>query len=355
MTRALNAFLCKYGPYVIIGVLLILVGVVQLHEFQNADALEQSIDLQLPRAVVDLSRANRNNHYQSKAITSSSTSASDVSMVFIVRTYSKHVEEKSMPRLLNSLENQQCQDGDCNLDLSVILLPTDKDSREILNDEQSKLLASGAYKKIELETHKVPDEVYIDNCCQIDQMCNDAKFAEKWKQHAYRKYGRYKDVPKKMDYICAGNNMLHYVLTDIALRYTIDSCKLDCDSKFIVMTNGDNEYKEKFASKVSRQMKEDPSTDLIMTDYLERGVQYVQPTIRINQMDLGCMVWRVSSLQRLFPSGSIILASLPFPNTWPDHYYGADGEFVMHITSGASGGMRAKVKYQRGEALYTHW
>jgi hypothetical protein len=62
------------------------------------------------------------------------------------------------------------------------------------------------------------------------------------------------------------------------------------------------------------------------------------------------MIFRVSSLKRIFPEGAMYLASLPHPNTWPDHYYGADGEFVMHLV------------HQRGikvgkvsESLFTHW
>lgn len=353
MGRDLNRFLCKFGPYLVIGLLILLVGLVQVHEYKSVEELEQMDDLHLPHAIVDLSSANTLNSYHPRAMMSApAAGASSVNMVLIVRTYRKHVEDGSMVRLLNSLERQECPPGNegCRLDLSVILLPTDRDSKKMVEEKWTSLVASGAHKRIELLVHKAPDEIYSDNCCQIDAMCGDEKWATLWKQHSYRKYGSYKDVPKKVASICAGNNLLHYVLTDLALRLTIDSCSSSCENRLVVMTNGDNEYNPHFAFKAATRMGEDSSFDLVMTDYLERGVQLVEPAMRINQMDLGCMIFRVSSLRRLFPSGLPILSSLPAPNTWPDHYYGADGEFVMHLHREG-----AVVGYQRGEALFTHW
>ena len=353
MGRDLNRFLCKFGPYLVIGLLILLVAVVQVHEYKSADELEQMTDLHLPRAKVDLSSANTLNNYHPRAIMNSNAGAgASSSVVFIVRTYAKHAEDGSMLRLLDSLDKQECPSGHegCHLHLSVVLLPTDRDSKKVVEDKWTSLLASGKYKRIELLVHRSPDEIYNDNCCQIDAMCGDEKWADLWKQHSYRRYGRYKNVPKKVASICAGNNLLHYVLTDLALRYTMNSCGENCDRKLVVMTNGDNEYHPHFVFKAATRMKENPSFDLVMTDYLERGVQLVEPTIRINQMDLGCMVFRISSLLRLFPVGLPILSSLPSPNTWPDHYYGADGEFVTNLHR-----QGATVGYQRGEALFTHW
>ena len=155
---------------------------------------------------------------------------------------------------------------------------------------------------------------------------------------------------RKLDTVCRGNNLLHYILTDIALRYVIDQCTESCQEKYVTITNGDNTYDESFAWKAMEKLRADKTIDFVMTDYLERGERLVQSAMRINQMDLGCMVFRISFFKRMFPHGMIYLASLPAPNTWPDHYYGADGEFVTYIVN-QRGARWAKVS----EVLFTHW
>jgi hypothetical protein len=281
MSKALNALMCKYGPYLIIGTLLVLVAFLQVQEYNsNIDALDQKVDHHLPRPKVSFKSGNNPSSYLTNAMSSKSAE----SMVFIVRTYKKYTDTKTAQRLIDGLEDQRCHGGDdktheggsdCNLSVSVVMLPTDDDSRQIVEDETTSMQKSGKYRKLDVHLHKVENQVYADNCCQMEAMCHDKLYATAWNEHAYRKYRKYKDIPKKLATVCGGNNLLHYVVTDLALRYTIDSCVSDCDTKYVVMTNGDNTYDQDFVWKVMQKMKNDPSLDLVMTDYLERGVQYV--------------------------------------------------------------------------------
>ena len=301
-------------------------------------------DLGLPKAILRKSLASYNalNTYTTKAQASQGDS-----ITFLVRTYQKFTEKKLLDRLLDNLNAQKMPLA--KLDISAVVFSTDKESMGIVEDNIKTYSSVNQYG-VDVHVHKIPLQVYEDNCCQVEEMCSGEKFAKEWGAHAKRKYGHYHHFQEKIDTVCKGNNLLHYVLTDLTLRHVVDSCSVGCDRKYVSLTNGDNSYDENFVWKAVEKLREDSSTDFIMTDYLERGDQKVESTLRINQMDLGCMVFRISSLQRLFPQGLLYLASLPAPNTWPDHYYGADGEFVTRIVK-HRGVKWAKVN----EVLFTHW
>ena len=350
MSKSLNAFYCKYGPWLIISILIFLVMISQFDS--GASMVEPKEDLGLPKPVL------QDASYNSKIENTYSTKANErggESITFVVRTYKKFSETQVLQRLLHGLNNQSCKPGSdpsCKPTISTILLSTDSDSLEVVEQDAAAYMQKhGKSSDMDVYVHKVPKQVYGDNCCQIEEMCHGAKFAKEWATHAKLKYGHYRSFEGKLKTVCSGNNMLHYLLTDMALRHVVDSCTSDCDHKYVVLTNGDNEYSANFAYMVMDKLNGDPTADFVMTDYLERGNLKVESTVRLNQMDLGCMVFRISFLQRMFPSPIMIyLSSLPGPNTWPSHYYGADGEFVMTIVK-ERGARVEKVN----QVLFTHW
>jgi len=260
----------------------------------------------------------------------------DSDVVFIVRTYSKFVD--STTRLLRGL---QAQEG--NNSISSIILSTDLNSTFVLRSKVQSLWSNPSNKRpAQVYFHDVAASIYDDNCCQVQTVCSDLPYSSSWHAYARTKFGHYKHFDEKMATFCRGNNLLHYVLTDIALKYVLDSC-VSC--KYIVITNGDNAYDPRFVTKVVEAMA-DPSLDMVLTDYLERGTQVVKSQVKLNQMDLGALAFRVSSLRKY---GLLYLDTLPIV-AWPSDYYAADGEFVNFLVhfKGAKVGKVNKV-------LFTHW
>ncbi len=346
MSKALHAFYCKYGPYLIIAILLCLV---MFSQFEMGPAEESVEDLGLPKATLSKTMESYNalNTYKTRAQASKKGS-----ITFLVRTYQKFTKEKVLDRLLDNLNRQKCSPGNdaaCKLDISTIVFSTDVESISV-TAKDVKAYSDANQHDVDVHVHTYPLQVYKDNQWQIEKMCFGKEYASAWRRHTKLKYGQYHHPGEKIDTVCKGNNLLHYLLTDMTLRYVVDGCRENCEHKYVTLTNGDNTYDENFVWKTMEKLEEDGSTDFVMTDYLERGERLVESTTRVNQMDLGCMVFRLSFLKRLFPRGLIYLASLPTPNAWPDHYYGADGEFIMHVVNNR-GARWARVQ----GALFTHW
>jgi hypothetical protein len=390
---------------------LILAGLLVCYFLLRTDIGIFELDQQLPKPIVDFRSANAVNDYSMRSLTSPALTSlplpllpflripatpaaafSTASVTFIVRTYGRFVQRNVTTRLLDNLAAQtpyahtpelahsvkgdrleQAQGNDAGLSsvpvvvpvpipISTVIVSTDADSVPTLQaavaEKWQKL-----YPGLDVHYHAAPAEVYRDNCCQVSEMCTGSHSAEWLKvAHSRSVYGRYKDVDKKIRTACAGNNLLHYALTDLALRYALGQCSHACDTRFVVVTNGDNEYRPRFVSSVVGRMLAEPAIDVLMVDYLERGEQLVRVGTEGNAMDLGCMVFRISALQRL---AATFLTPLQLQlNAWPHHYYGADNVFLkyLHEQRGAKVGFledRDRQGQGQGqgqpEVLFVHW
>ena len=300
---------------IVVSILLLLAwcGSVFLKEYAP------EVDLELPKPVWGAGTDEGLNTYAMKSMTSSSTNKhfeASNSITFIVRTYGNFVTENSTTRLLQGLNKQQSSRGATRgsnpyflaplaplaVPLSSIIVSTDFQSIDVLKSEVEKKWSNAEeYENIDTHFHEFSTKTYEDNCCQIQSICNDKHYSVDWEKYANNYYFKYKDVGKKITGACKGNNLLHYLLTDEALKYTLASCHNinagNCDNKFVVVTNGDNDYDPLFAHSVMERFNEDKSIDAVMTNYMERGAIEVKSALRINQMDLGGMAFRVSSLQ----------------------------------------------------------
>ncbi len=300
-------------------------------------------DYHLPRPVVD-PQAQFANTYK---IRSTSSSSSDMSMTVIIRTYSKFVAKNATDKLLTDFDSQLFGHNK-PFPISAVVLSTDSDSIDLIrNKVHHHWNSKSVFRNLETHFHYIPANVYSDNCCQTAAMC-EGSFKEVWSQAAHRVYKKYKNIEQKMHTACAGNNLMHYVLTDLALQYVVDSCHNNCDQKLLVVTNGDNSYKVSFADKVMHYMRVDPSLDALMVNYLERGKEVVRAGLGGNSMDLGCMVFRISALQRL--KAGFLTPHKDLVNAWPHHYYGADNMFMKYIHEQRG----AKIGFLP-EILFMHW
>jgi len=342
-------------------------------------------DFHLPRPIVDWRRINARNTYALASgpardtSTNSHADAHAMSMTFIVRTYQKFLASKSTENLLHDLDKQVFAKEAARFPVSAVVVATDADSlAPVRSAVRGTWKDSGVFKHVGVHFHEIPFEVYVDNCCQSTEMC-DGRLREKFEVVANKDsvFGKYREPSEKIKTVCAGNNLLHYVLTDAALKYVLNSCTADCDQKLVIATNGDNSYAPSFAERVMHEFQKNPTVDAVMVDYMERGALRVKVGLTGNSMDLGAMVFRVSSLQRLAlatptltqadgadgadgagsgelaPAGQNIgfLAPLALlKNAWPHDYYAADNRFMTYLVHKRG----AKVALVE-ETLFTHW
>lgn len=311
------------------------------------------VSLALPLPVLDRLTVNRGNSY--KLLHSSSAQRH---VIVVIRTYVGFLE--ATRALLANLDEQQgLSDARGGIAVHAIIVPTDLNSTAPLRQ----LVSTGAWRqalfpRLQVHFHHVDASVYTDNCCQVTEMCTAPRLQSAWAAHMARRYGHYKPANQraKVHQACSGNNLLHYVLTDAALMYARDSILSPpsslaspppvADSVFIVLTNGDNSYSRSFAASMVAALEARPELDLVTCDYLERGQGLVRSALRVNQMDLGATMYRLSSLRRL---GSTFLDAMP-RNAWPSHYYAADAEYVLFLVR-SLGARWGKVD----EVLFTHW
>ena len=361
-------------------VMTILVVIMVCYLFMKSGLEIFELDQRLPKPIIDYTTANALNTYRLKSLYSSTSSlstpidTSGMSLTVVIRTYNKFVAQNSTLKLLHNLNDQSFHLNNA-FPISAIVVSTDKESvntlRSAVNSQWSK---RSSLRNIDIHYHEVAPNVYSDNCCQIDTMCsNPGPHSDEWKRVTNSVYGQYKDVAKKVATACAGNNLLHYALTDMVLHYVMKlskDCSVDadtstditdiehaektgCEEALIVFTNGDNEYRPAFADRVMSRMQEDPMLDVVMINYMERGIQHVQVGTSGNSMDLGCMIFRVSSLKRLQVGFLTPLHRSVKVNAWPHHYYGADNVFLkyLHQQRGAKVGFLDKDT----DPLFIHW
>lgn len=314
--------------------------------------------LGLPLPVLDRLTVNRGNSY--KLLQSSSARRH---VIVVIRTYVGFQE--ATRALLANLDEQLASADGGGIAVHAIIVPTDLNSTTPLRQ----LVSTGAWRqalfpRLQVHFHHADASVYADNCCQVTEMCTAPHLQSAWLAHMARRYGHYKSASQraKLQQACSGNNLLHYVLTDAALMYARDSILSSpsspsspslpsspspaADSVFLVFTNGDNSYSRSFVASMVAAMEARPELDLVMCDYLERGQGLVRSTLRVNQMDLGATMYRLSSLRRM---GSTFLDAMP-RNAWPSHYYAADAEYVRFLVN-SQGARWGKVD----EVLFTHW
>jgi len=325
--------------------------------------------LNLPRPVLEWDKVNARNTYalattRAGNANSNTNGEPPMSMTFIVRTYQKFLAAKSTDKLLHDLEVQSFGEEGASLSfpISAIIVATDADSivpvRAAVKDSWKD---KPSLKNVDVHFHDVPFRVYVENCCGIEEVCI-GKHKDKFIEEASKNkvFGKYRDVDKKIRSVCAGNNLLHYTLTDIALKYVLDRCSTAtaCENQLVVATNGDNSYSPTFAHRVMQEFQKDQKIDAVMVDYLERGEQQVTVGLDGNSMDLGAMVFRISYLKHLAAQGDSsgckgigFLTPLSLQtNAWPHDYYGADNRFMKYLVRDRG----AKVSLIH-ETLFTHW
>ena len=328
------------GILIVLSVLVLIGGAyLTSQNLVNLGLLTEN-DLGLPGPNVDFAKANALNSYDPASIVYKGALQT---LTVVVRTYADFIEKKSTDKLLDSLGTQ---DVAVDTPISVIMVSTDLESVKSIKDKVDHVWTR-ARPSLDVFYHDIPESVYEDNCCQIDEICNGA-FQKEWLRAGHAYYSSYRSVQLKVDRACAANNLLHYVLTDAALHYVVEKCTTDCHNKYVMATNGDNEYKATFAAKVMQAFSSDPSVDALMVDYLERGERLVRVATEGNSMDLGCMVFRISSLQRL--RVGFLTGAQAHTNTWPYHYYGADRALMMMLAHQ----LKAKIGYIH-ETLFVHW
>lgn len=297
----------------------------------------------LPKPIRNMNTINSMNKYEL-----SMSPQSKKNVVIIIRTYWGF--QNATQKLLENLDQQKGL-RENGISLHAIILSTDLDSASILHS----MVESGQYhtshfRNLHVHFHTFNASTYTDNCCQLGEMCTADKYQSAFSAHMHERYRHYKPssvIAKRRQFCEMGNNLLHYVLCDAVIEYVIKSTPGPvAASSYIVLTNGDNEYSYNFVSKMVAAMDSAAVPDLVLCDYLERGVGYVKSKIQMNQMDLGALMYRVSFLSRV---GVGFIDSLPRP-AWPSHYYAADGEFPSYLVN-KRGAKWGKVD----EVLFTHW
>ena len=274
--------------------------------------------------------------------------------IVVIRSYSGFLN--ATRQLLENLD-QQNNLAERGIALHAVILSTDLNSSSLIQKEVTTaggLYQSSRFRHVTVHHHAFRPSVYEDNCCQLTQMCSDEKYKDAWEAHLQRRYGNYKPESlraKRVQFCSLGNNLLHYVLCDAALRYIVAAVPAAAaNSTFLAFTNGDNVYSRDFvwrmvdsaaggAAAAGTASGSGTGTgaagtgagtaaaasgagaagaaagaaaaaggggvlpaggwDLAMCDYLERGVGVVRSALRVNQMDLGATVYRVGALRRL--------------------------------------------------------
>jgi len=312
--------------------------------------------LDLPKPVYTPGTANSLNSYGPRL-----SSGSKANFVVVIRTYRGFLN--ATRELLENLDVQHnlAENG---IAVHAVLLPTDINSTSVIRAEVEKgIYRSSLFRNVKVHFHAFSSSVYEDNCCQLTQMCTAKAYEAAWVSHLQKRFGQYKPESRaaKVQQMCSkGNNLLHYVLCDAAMRYVVAAVTAplapvnsSSSSSYLLFTNGDNVYSRDFVWKMVRVLEASASSggrnvlDVAMCDYLERGVGLVHSTLRINQMDLGGTVYRASGLARLGIGG--FLDAMP-RQAWPTHYYAADGEFARFLVK-AKGARWGRVP----EVLFTHW
>jgi hypothetical protein len=363
---------CKYA----IGASFILLCIFLLQNNLNTYTFIEA-DMHLPGPVIDFSTANKLISYKMKAMDGDTPS-----LTVIIRTYEKFIERNATAKLLQNFNSQKLN---TNTKISAIIVSTDANSivplkKAVGIDVQS--VSNSNWKRqfhnIDINYHDIPYFIYNDNAFQFNEICK-GKYKDVWIEAGNRYYNTYKSKQSKIDTSCKGNNMLHYILTDVAVNYVknscggignsetysdsdIDNCNLE---KYVLVTNGDNEYKLDFVQKVIDKMNNDHTLDALMVNYLERGINQVISHTSGNNMDLGCMIFRIKSLKKFHSTFITSLTSRKNKNSdsdsdrnkngklvniWPYHYYGADREFMMYLYQHKN----ANIGYLK-EDLFIHW
>jgi len=369
-TRALASAFQGQGKWLLPALVIFLFTLTYIgFQFDYNNWVEE--DFHLPRPIADWNAVNIRNTYtlaekpKPAVNINGKSNGHAMSMTFIVRTYNKFLAAKSTEKLLQDLEKQTFSSDETRFPVTAVVVATDADSTApVRNAVRDSWKGNELYKHVDVHFHELPFQVYVDNCCQIDEMCigqHKHNFIKEANKDSV--FGRYRDVNKKIRTVCGGNNMLHYAITDAALKYVIDSCTgtNECENKLVVATNGDNSYDARFAERVMLEFQKDEKVDAVMVDYMERGEQLVQVGLEGNSMDLGAMVFRVSSLKRFAEEAGksskdhkgvigFLTPLSQLKNAWPHDYYAADNHFMKYLIRRHG----AKVALV-AESLFTHW
>lgn len=196
---------------------------------------------------------------------------------------------------------------------NVLALVTSMDCESWLDLKVAVGKLSGL-KNVGVQVIDVPREVYEKHEKTMEQrLCTSLRVRE------LRRIGY---IDEHINRFCGINSPLHYVLTDIAVKFALRFRY----GEWLLVTNADNSYSPAFF----RILLENSNSvyDVVTTNTIVKGgVLVVRP--QKGYIDLGS--FSVSS-RFLRDSGITFLSSLPV-RPRADHYHDADGHFFVNIFS----------------------
>lgn len=239
--------------------------------------------------------------------------------------------------------------------ICVLVVPTQKDSIDYLTSLVKKFNSFYAGEKmlvIPIVLHfpvaAYENEKVLQSLCSLDFQ----SYAESRNHTSRNNYGvvdnrepySYNDIQR----ICSVNCPLHYLLTDVAIKYVLRYIR---QSQYLVITNADNYYLHSYLAigieslttawknttiakdlKVNTFRRSALTTSLkdyeilpsiVLFDMISKSF-YTSMQPKLNVFDLGCAIIRTDFLRK---SNLTFLNALPNQGL-PSHYHDADGWFI---------------------------
>jgi len=194
----------------------------------------------------------------------------------------------------------------------ALVIAMDAASQPVLHHAISHFMFPGPATNVKAHVLDFPSWIYTKHSQTMPELCSQ----------------RRKDELRSLLYpeehiakFCFIDSPLHYVLTDMALLYTLAHVR---SSKHVMVTNADNSYSPLFYNALLSE--ENDKFDIITTNsILKGGILYVRP--EKGQIDLGSYAVSPDFLRK---TGVTFLSSLPW-RPRADHYHDADGHFFVTL------------------------